>query len=517
MDDTKESPVGAPEEAPPTPHETAADDAGSASAAPEPVGSETPQDFAQMLAQSDAQGGARWRKGDKVRAKVVRLSGDWIFVTLGGKQEGMVRADEFAPPQEAQGEDTPRTLPAEGDEVEAFVVSMDGGEVVLSTKLSGRGASLAALEEAWRSGIPVEGRVAQSIKGGFEVRVAGARAFCPLSQMDLRWPKDAQEHVGQAYSFRVVEFKEKGRNVIVSRRALLEEEREKAREELKARLEPGAVVTGTVRSIQNFGAFVDLGGVDALIPISEMSWTRVENPAEMVTVGQEVTAQVLAVDWDRGRVSLSLKVLAEDPWSAVAKRYRPGERVNGTVARLANFGAFVTLEPGVDGLVHISALGAGRRVRHPNEVLKPGETVEVEIVGVDAAARKISLSLEHRHLESLGDLPRAGQVLEGNVERVVDFGVFVRLPSGHTGLVPNVEMGTPRGSDHAKMFRPEDVMEVLVLGVEEGGRRIRLSRKGVTEQREQAESAEYRASQAENSGSMGTLGDLLRDKLASRK
>jgi len=475
------------------------------------------QDFAQMLDAAGGQAPLRWRKGEKIKVQVARVSGDWVFVSLGSKQEGAIRADEFAAAPGAEGEAPAAQLPAEGDEIEAFVLSADGGEVLLTTKVSARGASLATVEEAWRSGIPVEGKVAQSVKGGFEVRIAGLRAFCPLSQIDLRWPKEASEYAGQTFSFKILEFKEKGRNIIVSRRALLEEERLASREELKAKLVAGATVTGVVRSIQNFGAFVDLGGVDALIPISEMSWSRVESAGDVVSLGREVTAKVLTVDWERDRVSLSLKALEGDPWEAVARKYRPGERITGTVARLTNFGAFVTLEPGVDGLVHISALGAGRRVKHPKEVLQPGEVVEAEVVGVDAGARKISLSLEHRYLSTLGDLPSAGNVVQGAVEKVVDFGLFVRLPSGHTGLVPNVEMGTPKGTDHSRMFKPEDPIEVTVLDVEEGGRRIRLSRKAVGEGREAQEAKEYRATQPDPNASLGTLGDLFKARLAKRK
>jgi small subunit ribosomal protein S1 len=512
MDETKRSETATSEQTPAPEQE--ATRVAVAEGAPE---AETAQDFAQMLATAGGQTPVRWKKGEKISVRVARVSGDWVFVSLGGKQEGGIRADEFAAAPGAEGEAGAVKLPAEGDELEAFVLSTQGGEVLLTTKVSARGASLAHLEEAWRSGIPVEGRVVQPVKGGFEVRLAGLRAFCPLSQIDLRWPKEAQEYAGQTFPFKILEFKEKGRNIIVSRRALLEEDRAQAREALKARLVPGEVVTGTVRSVQSFGAFVDLGGVDALIPISEMSWTRVESPAEVVSPGQQVTAKVLNVDWERDRVSLSLKALAGDPWDDVAAKYQSGQRVTGTVARLTNFGAFVTLEPGIDGLIHISALGAGRRVKHPKEVLQPGEVVEADVVGVDAGARKISLSLEHRHQATLGGLPSPGSVLGGAVEKVVDFGLFVRLPSGHTGLVPNVEMGTPRGTDHSRMFRPEDPIEVMVLDVEEGGRRIRLSRKAVSDGREAQEAQEYRATQPDPNASMGTLGDLFKARLAKKK
>ncbi|MBI5440737.1 MAG: S1 RNA-binding domain-containing protein [Deltaproteobacteria bacterium] len=428
----------------------------------------------------------------------------------------MIRVAEFGAPAEGEGEAKP--LPKDGETIEAYVLSTQAGEVVLTTKVAQRDASRAAVEEAWRSEIPVEGRVVQVVKGGFEVRVSGLRAFCPLSQIDLRWPKDPQVYVGQTFVCRIIEFKEKGRNVIVSRRPILEEERAKQRESLRERIVPGAVVTGTIRSIQSFGAFVELGGAEALIPVSEMSWRRVESPSEVLAEGQPVTAKVLSVDWDRDRISLSLKALEEDPWAAAAQKYKAGERTTGTVARLAPFGAFVTLEPGVDGLVHISALGAGRRISHPKEVLQPGQSVEVEVLSVDLEKRKISLSMEYHHADALGALPREGEILEGAVEKVMDFGVLVKIPSGHTGLVPNVEMGTPRGTDHSKSFKPGDAMEVLVLGVEDRGRRIRLSRKAVTHKREQDEVAQYASTQPQaQQSSFGTLGDLLRAKLEKKQ
>lgn len=479
---------------------------------------ETTEAFAELLAASGGDSGPRWKKGEKVKASVARVTGEWVFVSLGTKEEGAIRIDEFSAPA-GEGEAAAPVLPAEGSPIEAYVLSTDGGEVVLTTKLARRDASKAALEEAWHAGIPVEGRVTQAVKGGLEVRVSGLRAFCPLSQIDVRWPKEPQVYVGQTFSFRILEFKEKGRNVIVSRRALLEEERTRQRDALRETVVPGAVVTGTVRSIQSFGAFVDLGGVDALIPMSELSWQRVGGAGDVLAEGQTVTARVLTVDWEKDRVSLSLKALEEDPWLVAAKRYHVGQRLTGTVARLAPFGAFVTLEPGVDGLVHISALGAGRRVAHPKEVVQPGESVEVEVLGVDTENRKISLSMSFRYAESLGSLPRQGEVLTGAVEKVLEFGVLVKLPSGHTGLVPNVEMGTPRGTDHAKSFKPGDDMEVLVMGVEDGGRKIRLSRRGVTRKREEDDLKEYNASQApaQGGGTFGTsLGDLLKAKLAGR-
>ncbi len=473
----------------------------------EPPGEETTtrDAFAALLEEAqDLAPTVRLRPGDRVRGRVVRVTDEWVFVDLGGKEEGSIRREEFPP----------EAVPAEGQDVEAYVLSTGGGQTVLTVRLSSREVSGAVLAEAHRSGIPVEGRVARSIKGGYEVRLAGGvRAFCPLSQIDLRWPRDPEEHVGRTYPFRILEFKERGRNVVVSRRAILEEERARLKEELRDTLTPGAVVTGTVRSVRDFGVFVDLGGMDGLIPVSELSWGRVRNPADLVREGETVEVRVLEVDWQRDRVTLSRKALEEDPWSRVAERYREGQRVQGTVTRIAPFGAFVELEPGVEGLVHVSALGAGRRVKDPSEVVSVGEVVEAEVVSVDPGARRIGLSLEHRYWESLGDPPEPGEVLTGTVERVAGFGVFVKLPSGHVGLVPNAEMDTPRGADHARMFKPGDPMPVAVLSVEEGGKRIRLSRKAVEERAEREAVKAFSEAARPQGPVFGTLGDLLRDKL----
>jgi len=474
---------------------------------------ESREAFAELLGQADAAPPVRRKKGDKVSVPVVVVNSDWVFVALGGKEEGSIRTSEFAVAGGPADDQRP-PLPAVGDTVSAYVLTARGGEVVLTTQLSGRDASLASVEQAWQAGIPLEGKVARAVKGGVEVRVANTRAFCPLSQLDLRWPKDPSIYVGQSFAFQVLEFKENGRNIVLSRRVLLEEERAGQREVLRQSLQPGAVVTGTVRSVQNFGAFVDLGGVDGLIPISEMAWTRVEDPTEVVSDGQQVTVQVLAVDWDKERISLSLKALGQDPWAAAAQRFGVGSRVVGRVVRLADFGAFVSLEPGVDGLVHISALGAGRRVGHPKEVVAVGDEVEVEVLAVDPGKRRISLSMEHRLREAMGQLPRTGDTLDGVVEKVADFGVFVKLPSGHTGLVPNAEAGTERDADHKRLFKPGDSMEVAVLAVEEGGRRIRLSRKALVNREEREAAAAYAPSS--DGGGFGTLGDLLKSKLKPR-
>lgn len=494
------------------------EDLQAAAAVPEPE-TETgdAESFADLFAESESKRQIiSWRKGDKLKVQVVRTSDEWIFVNLGGKQEGAIRATEFVP--ESGGEPgadgkAPETVspPSAGEFIEAYVLSSEGGEVTLTTRLGKKAASLAALETAAEKGIPVQGRVTKAVKGGFEVRVGEVRAFCPQSQIDLRWSKDPEEHTGKTYDFKVLEIKEKGRNIIVSRRAELEAARKKAREELQGRLSVGAVVEGVVGSIQDFGVFVDIGGIDALIPVSQISWQKVNNPSEVCRIGDRVSAKVIDIDWDKNRISLSLKALQEDPWSLAAATFSQGQTVKGTVVRLAPFGAFVELTPGVDGLVHISALGAGRRINHPREVLSQGQEVEAEILSIDLENRKISLSLEKKAIEAVGDLPQIDEEVEGTVENVAKFGIFVKLPSGRVGLAPNSEMGTPREADHSKMFKPGDAFKALVIDVDKDGKKITLSRKALKRKAERKITADYGQAQTENS--FGTLGDLFREKL----
>jgi len=476
---------------------------------------ETTGDFAKLLEESGAGQVERPPKmGAKISCKVVSVSGDWVFVNYGGKSEGSIARGEFAPDGEA--EDNKRDeagrapLPKEGDVIEAYLLSNRDGETRLTTRLSSRDLSKQAIQDAFVAGVPVEGRVSKAIKGGFEVRVSGLRAFCPLSQIDIRWPRDPEVHVGKIYSFKVSEYKEKGRNIIVSRRALMEEEQVTIKEELKKRIIVGQIVTGHVRNVQPFGAFVELGGVDGLIPVSEMAWDRVEDPKEVLSEGQEVSAKVISADWEKERISLSLKALQEDPWVSAAGEFNVGEKVKGQVVRLTNFGAFVSLAPGVDGMIHVSALPTDKRVKHPGDVLSVGEEVEAEVLSVDLEKRRISLSMEYKLFEGMGALPSNGAVLIGTVEKVADFGVFLKLPSGHVGLIPNAEMNTRRGANHSQMFKPGDELEVKVLGIEERGRKIRLSIKALVRAQERELQKEYETYKDSGEGSMGTMADLFK-------
>jgi small subunit ribosomal protein S1 len=349
---------------------------------PDAAGEES---FAELFEQSYRDKG-RIEPGEKITAQVLKISGDWIFLNTGRKGEGVLDRKELL---DAEGNLTVK----EGDMISAWFLSSSNNEMRFTTKLGGA-AGQSQLEDAWRSCIPVEGFVEKEVKGGFEVKVGGGmRAFCPYSQMSLRRTDNAETLVGRHLPFRVTEYGEKGRNIIVSRRAILEEERRQQREELRDTLREGMTVKGTVSSIRDFGAFVSIGSVEGLLPISEIAWGRVSDIREVLSVGQELDVVVKQIDWDNDKFSFSIRETLADPWDMVTQSCPEGSFHTGTVARLTAFGAFVTLAPGVDGLIHISRLGAGKRISHPREVLKEGERVEVKVESVDRENRRLSLVL----------------------------------------------------------------------------------------------------------------------------
>jgi small subunit ribosomal protein S1 len=262
-----------------------------------------------------------------------------------------------------------------------------------TTRMDGSAGGNRQLEDAWQGGIPVQGLVEKEIKGGYEVKIGGSRAFCPFSQTGLRRDEGPELFIGKQLQFRITEYRENGRSIVVSRRVLLDEERQAKREAAWDTIREGEIVSGTVASLRDFGAFVDLGGIEGLIPMSELGWKRVKDAAEVLSAGQQVKVLVKRVDREAGKISLSLRDTLADPWETASLQFSEGAYVMGTVSRLANFGAFVTLADGIDGLIPISRLGGGKRINHPREILKEGEEIEVKVESVDRASRKISLSL----------------------------------------------------------------------------------------------------------------------------
>jgi small subunit ribosomal protein S1 len=357
-----------------------------------------PEDFAALLAEYD-QGHPNQKKarrpkvGDTVRGKVISIGKDAIFVDLGGKAEGVLDREQVA---DSEG----KVRFAVGDTIEARVVDDRGGALQLKVRMGGRGAdSSAELIQAADLGLAVEGTVTEVVKGGLSVDVVGVRGFCPASQVDVRFVDDLTPFVGQRLSFKVTRYEPGPRgNLVLSRRALLEVERAALAGETLGKLVPGLVVRGTVTAIKPYGAFVDIGGIEGMLHVSELGFARVGHPQDVLSIGQEVECAILEVKPSEDpkkplKVSLSLKALSEDPWRLATESLVEGQTITGTVTRLQPFGAFVEIAPGVEGLVHISELAAGKRINHPKEVLKVGQTVETTILALDAEKRRISLSV----------------------------------------------------------------------------------------------------------------------------
>ena len=471
------------------------------------------EDFAAMLEKS-GDSSEKLTRGQKVRARVVSVSGDLVYVDLGGKTEGSIDIGEFKNEEGVAGV-------GEGDEVDAFFVGVQDGIRRLTTLIHGYSAvTLKAISDAFEAGVPVNGEVKREVKGGFEVSVGGVRCFCPFSQIDLKGGREGGVYLGRTFPFDVLEYEENGRNIIVSRRACLEREKQERIAILRETLTEGQEITASVTSIQNFGAFVDLGGVDGLIPASEISWDRSQRPGDVLTIGQKVTARIISLDWEKTRLTLSLKAMQQDPWADVAEKYIPDSRINGTVVRLAPFGAFVKLAPGVEGLAHISNLAAGRRINHPKEVVEAGQDVEVYVLSVDAANRKMSLSLQPKAKPEKVVLPEVGEMVEGVVEKVMPFGIFIRTKEGVKGLIPNAEAGTQPGSDHKGMFPAGTRIQAMVTEVDAANKRIRVSRKAVAEKEARRDYDRYVDSAREAAGSnggLGSLGEILKAKMEEKR
>ena len=346
--------------------------------------SDQSEDFAAMF-EASIKATKRIREGQTVEGRIVSIGPEVAFVDVGGKGEATIAVDELK-------DDEGNLEVAVGDRIQAVVVSTAAG-LTLSRKLARRAATQRQLEDAFHSGLPVEGKVERAVKGGYEVRIARQRAFCPISQMDIV-RTDAPAHEGRVYEFRIIEYKEGGRNLVVSRRALLEEQQRASAADVRQSIVAGAVLSGRVTSVREFGAFIDLGGgVQGLLHVSEMGWSRVSDPSQVVKPGDEVTVKVLQVDENKQKISLGLKQLTTDPWSHVQATYQIGQVRTGRVTRVAEFGAFVELEAGVEGLAHASTFGPTERSQGWSAQVTPGMTGAFEILTIDVEKKRIGVAL----------------------------------------------------------------------------------------------------------------------------
>ena len=426
--------------------------------------------FAEILSEFEQQHHGPGR-GEALEGAVVSITPESVFVDIGRKMDGVLPADLFRTPN---GELSLKI----GDKLLVSITGTDGeGSYTLSTIKVERPKDWGALERAFAEQRAVGGIVTEMVKGGFRVDV-GTEAFMPASRSGTKDPAEMEKLVGQEIQCKIIKLETASEDVVVDRRAVLEEEEKRAREQRLAELVEGAVVSGTVRSVTDFGAFVDLGGVDGLLHVTDMAWHRVARPSDFVSPGQPVEVKILKVQPDTRRISLGMKQLTPDPWTLAAERFQTGARVQGKVSRLADFGAFVELAPGVDGLIHVSEMSWSKKIKKPSDVLKLGEMVEAVVLGVNAAERRISLGLK----QALGDpwedalkkYPE-GTVVEGPVTNLANFGCFVDLGNGIEGMIHISDITREKRLNHPReAVSAGQVVRAVVLEIDKERRRLKL-------------------------------------------
>lgn len=429
-------------------------------------------DFGAMLDQYE-QEQAQYQEGSVVRGTVVGVTERSVVIDFGFKSEGAVPIEEF---QEA-GELTVKR----GDEVEVLIKSMESqeGVPILSRADAVRMRAWDVLEEAYRAGTPVKGRIAERVKGGLRVDVDGVAAFLPGSQVDVRPIRNLESLRGQEVEALVIKLNRKRSNVVLSRKAILEQENQGKKGETLNALEEGIIVEGQIKNLTDYGAFVDLGGIDGLLHVTDMSWGRLLNPGEMFRVGESVQVKVLKFDKERERVSLGFKQLLPDPWESVAERFPTGQRMQGKIASVTDYGAFIELEPGVEGLVHVSEMTWSKRMKHPSKLVNVGDNVEVEVLGVDPKNRRISLGMKQTQPNPWETLPERfhiGDRVRGRVRNLTDFGAFVEVEDGVDGLVHVSDISWNKRIKHpGEVLKKGQEIEAVITNIDIDNRRLSLS------------------------------------------
>ncbi|GIW29431.1 MAG: 30S ribosomal protein S1 [Meiothermus sp.] len=441
-----------------------------------------PQVFSMEQALQDAE--ARLEKtvqrGQIVTGTVVFVTNDGVMVDIGARTEAIIPLNQLT--EENLPEEELKNLLKPGDTVTAYVVRADleNGQVVLSKKRAEADQSWVKIQALYEQGEPVMVQVKEKVKGGLVATIEGIRAFLPASQVDLKRTPDLDEYVGQSFLVKIIELNRKKGRIILSRRTVLEAEQKAARSQILASLKEGDIVEGQVVEVTEFGVFVALGGVDGLVHRSEITWGRFNHPKDVVQKGQTVKAKVLSVDTERERVNLSMKALTEDPWLTVSEKHPIGSKLTGKVVGLTQFGAFVEVEPGLEGLIHISELSWTKRPKHPGEILKEGQEVEAQVLRIDPEERRLSLGLKQTQPDpwkSLPDRYPPGTPVKGKVTGLTDFGVFVEIEPGIEGLIHVSELAYERVEKPSEMFKKGDEVEAAILQIDPVEQRISLSRK----------------------------------------
>jgi small subunit ribosomal protein S1 len=423
---------------------------------------------------------AELNRGDIVSGTVVFVGAEGISVDVGAKIEGTIPLNQLS--DEPVSVDDAKAQFNPGDKIEAYVVRSDvaNGVIILSKKRAEQDKGWRKLQTAFDNKEGITVHIDEQVKGGLVASIEGVRAFLPASQLDVRRVNDLTPFVGNPLEVRLIELNRKRNRVIISRRAIIEDEKNKAKNQTLERLAPGTILEGTVVEITDFGVFVNLGGVDGLVHRSELTYARFGHPKEVVKLGDTVKVQVMDVDNERDRINLSMKALSPDPWQEAMAKYTIGQRVKGKVTNLTNFGAFVELESGLEGLIHVSELSWTKRVRHPNEVLKEGDEVEAVVLRMDAKERRISLGLRQTQPDPWSALPAKyppGTPVKGKVTGITDFGVFMEIEDGIEGLIHISELANERVTNPSELFKRGDEIEAVVLNIDPVDQRASLSRK----------------------------------------
>ena len=445
--------------------------------------------------------------GDKVSGTIIEIGNEYIFVDISGKSEAIIPTAEF------QDKDDNITV-NKGDSLEAYVVSVSRDEITLTQNIGKGKVSPEILEIAYNNNFSVEGLVKQETKGGYTIMLSETRAFCPYSQIDVKKLSDPNSVIGKKLTFKITKYAEKGRNIVLSRRELLEVEINIKKDVLKSKLKLGDTVSGTISSEKDFGLFVNLDGIEALVPKSEISWSR--HSKTSLKIGDNVEAKVIELNWEKNRIALSIKQLAPEPWSTIDK-ISENDKLDGKVVNIIKSGAFIEIIEGIEGFVHISKLSYTKRINNVEDVLSKGDNVSVKVLSIDKENKRISLELLTTEVDpwSLNDTTQDDKIHTGTVEIVHTGGINIRLENGMLGYIPGKELKAEKGSDLQKTYKVGNKLKVAIIDINTGKRDLILSEVAAINIEEKKEISQYLQTETESSGS--SLGALFGDKFKNIK